>query len=441
MEHFTFGITRVDAKYLVRAESALGEAGPNVIDSAVIADAAVNGQHLISGRTNHSRVQDIGRKLFDALCQGDIAKLYQQTAAVAQRNGSAMPIVFKFKQSPELQEPVWEFLHDGEKFLALDPATPIVRYVEQTRPIQDLGVKPPLRMLLTTGAPRGYETLDLAQEERNVREALAGLDDRIQLVVERNISLETLRHTLTRALHTERPFHIWHHCGHGARRQHNKFFVLILQDRDGSAQPIEVDRLSTLLRAFPDLRVATLNVCHGGSVYGLAPALAALNLPAVVGFRGSVLDETALQFAKAFYPGLLRTSAAAAMSQARVALALQQRYALDWALPLLFLRTTNPFLLLQPKDKPSVGKKHGSNIQFEIDQLSAKNITNIGALHVGAPHTDEPSAETTKFKLGSVESENVTQIGQVNISDEEAAKQFDLLRQIARSISGFDSDR
>ena len=441
MEHLTLGVFRIGETYFVRAESALGEAGPYEIDSMVIAESVIKEKNLLSNQPNLARAQVLGRRLFGALFRGDIEKLYQQTLAVAHSQKSALNILFKFKQSPELHEVAWELLHDGEKFLATDPAIPIARYIEQMQPIKDLPVKPPLRMLFTTAVPNDYEPLDLAREERNIRRALVDLDDKIELVVERNISLDKLRHTLTRAGHIEQPFHIWHHCGHGAQPQDNKFFVLVLRDRDGSSQPVETEQLRTLLRPFSTLRVATLNVCRGASRYGLAPSLAALNVPAVVGFRGDVFDDTALTFAKAFYESLLHTSVTVAMSHARVALAVEHRNSIEWAMPLLFLRTNNPFLLTKEitDAKPTV-KKTKSSIQIETKRMRAKRVVNVGKLNVGEPRPNAESDTPIKIKTGEMEAEEISQIGELNLADTETAKQFDFIRQLARSISGLAAD-
>jgi hypothetical protein len=72
----------------------------------------------------------------------------------------------------------------------------------------------------------------------------------------------------------------------------------------------------------------------------LAPALAAINLPATIGFRDAIYDRVALDFTEALYRNLLHLPVDLALKQAIRALFDPIR-PLDWALPLLFLRTTD----------------------------------------------------------------------------------------------------
>jgi hypothetical protein len=90
----------------------------------------------------------------------------------------------------------------------------------------------------------------------------------------------------------------------------------------------------------PTLCVAYLNVCHGSAGTGLATALAAINVPATIGFRNKVRDDVALQFSRAVYRSYPKLPIDLAVREARRDLLARGNGAL-LALPLLFLRTTS----------------------------------------------------------------------------------------------------
>jgi hypothetical protein len=174
-------------------------------------------------------------------------------------------------------------------------------------------------------------------EEKLLRRALEPFAGDIQLDVRRNVSLNQLRHAFTRAQERDLPFHIWHHCGHGAHAGNQ--FVLVLEE-GGQAQYAYTNELTAIIGKCPSLRLAILDVCYGAALGGLAPGLAAINVPATIGFRDRIYDRVALDFTQALYGNLLRQPVDLALKQAIRALFDPIR-PLDWALPLLFLRTTN----------------------------------------------------------------------------------------------------
>ncbi len=340
---FNLKITPSDTDYIIQAEClSVGEAGPHPIKKERLSNLSAY---------DYSTAQIVGRNLYKIIFQSDIGRLFDRALAITESESSRLRLLFKFKQSQELHEIPWELLHDGQSFLAVNPRIPMARYLEQFKKVESLKIEPPVRVLFTTACPSGFPPLDLSTEERHMRSALKTLSKNAELTVKRNISIEQLQHTLLRAQNwDDRPFHIWHHCGHGGMEKGE--FVLILEERSKKSLST-VKQLSTLMQACPALRVVTLNVCHSAFTAGLVPALANLNVPAVIGFRGSILDKSALAFAEAFYDAMFHTPLDVAVSQARMALMIQNNYELDWTLPLLFLRTTTPMVLERNPTKSS----------------------------------------------------------------------------------------
>jgi hypothetical protein len=445
---FTLILVASGTDYLVRAECPLvGEAGPQTIKRADLANLSSVGERLTSGDINDIvSAGQIGHGLYQTIFQDSLHELFQRALAVACDRSVGLRILLKFKQTPELHEIPWELLHDGRQFLATNPATPIVRYLEQPSRVESLEVEPPLRVLFTTACPKDHLPLDLATEERNMRVALEPFGGAVELVVERNISLDRLRHALMRAQNRERPFHVWHHCGHGELSSQNDttFFGLVLEDRN-VAQWVDVAQVSTLVRACPSLRMVTQNICHSGSSVGLGPALAFLNVPVVVGFRGSVLDRTALTFAESFYEAIFHNPVDVALGQARMALAAKDSQSLDWALPLLFLRTTSPILMTRSGIEPTAASAPvgdatdtisiGPIVKIKGKSWKVGQTKIIGVMTVGDKAPSIQSNLQFEFDPQSFETESLLQIGGLSISSEEAARHFEDIQNLAHSLT------
>ena len=451
MYDFTLIFMASDTDYFVRAECSLvGEAGPRVIKRTDLANLSLVGDRLTSGDINDiASAGQIGRALYQIVFQNGLHELFQRALAVVSDRSAGLRTLLKFKQAPELHEIPWELLHNGQQFLVTNPATPIARYLEQTHKVESLEIEPPLRVLFTTACPKDRSSLDLATEERNVRTALEPLGGAVELVVERHVSLDRLRHALMRARNRERPFHVWHHSGHGELLSHNGavFFGLVLEDRN-AAQWVDVAQVSTLVRACSSLRMVALNVCHGGSSAGLGPALASLNVPCVISFRSNILDQMALTFAEAFYEAILYNPVDVALGQARMALLAKDSRSLDWALPLLFLRTTNPVLMAKPEVKritsstPAWDTPSGPKIRIKGKSWKARQTKIIGVMTVGDKALPVQSDLQFEFDLQSFETEDLLQIAGLSISSEEAVQHFADLRDLAHSLTDklLDSD-
>ena len=447
MHDFTLILMASDTSYIVRADCPLvGEADPQTIKRTDLANLSLIGERLTSGDIKDiASAGQIGYGLYQTVFQDSIHELFQRALAVANDKSAGLRLLLKFKQTPELHEIPWELLHDGRQFLVTNPATPVIRYLEQTSRVQSLEVEPPLRVLFTTACPKDQFPLNLVTEERNMRTALRPFGRAVELVVERHISLDRLRHTLMRAQNRERPFHIWHHCGHGGLLIQNDttFFGLVLEERN-AAQWVDVAQVSTLVRACPSLRMVMQNICHSGSSVGLGPALASLNVPAVVGFRSSVLDRTALTFAESFYEAILYNPVDVALGQARMALAVKDSQSLDWALPLLFLRTTNPVLMMKSGIEPTTPSTPTGDTTSTISTGPAVKIKGkswkvgqtkiIGVMTVGDKAPPIQSNLQFEFDPQSFETESLLQIGGLSITSEEATQHFEDIQHLARSL-------
>ena len=434
--------------YIIRAESLVGgEAGPIHMTRPEAEDMLLLGRHLAIGQIEDiDQAMAVGVRLYEFIFRDSVRDLYQRTLVVAIEHSAGVRLIFKFGRSLELQEIPWELLHNGESFLAVKPQTSIVRYLMQPNPINSLQIKPPIRILFTTACPKDQDVLDLAKEERSIRLAFGNLKGKVDLTVERHVSFERLVNLFTYARHSEQPFHLWHHCGHGGLiGDTDKYFVLVLENAQHQSQYVTVPQLRNLLQAFPELRMVAMNICHGAAPVGLAPALAALNVPAVIGFRGRVPDATSLEFVRCFYPALEHEDVDVALGLARMRLAASDPLSLDWALPVLFLRTTDAVLFSNTPAEDTrkaeanapASEAPGTKITFGGEWNIRNGVLNVGQLNLGTPPPSSGSDVSIEFKPQSVEAGKLIQFGQINVA---GGGNMAYLRSIQRLVQSLLAD-
>ena len=433
--------------YLVRAECVLvGETEPWRLSLAEIASLTAYGEKLNNGQIGDIvEAARIGSALYQVVFPTQAQGALETALAIARDRGGGLRLQLKFQQSSELHTIPWELMWTRGQFIARHPATPIARYLEQPREVKSLHITPPVRILFTTACPDGMAELDLTKEENNIRAALEPLHNRVELVVQRHISLDRLRHLLMRAQTRERPFHVWHHCGHGGffNSSTGNTFGLAFENR-GTLEWVSVRQVNTLVEACDALRMIVLNVCHGASSAGLVPALALLGVPAVIGFRSRVFDQTALTFARTFYEAALHKPVDVALGQARLALTMEQSLSVDWALPLLFLRTTTPLLLRNATGEVDSasgvtgqpnGVSTGPVIRIRGKKWEIGQAQFIGTMNIGDQASAIPDTPQIEFDTEHVTADQLLQIGGLSISSEEAIKRLKDLQNLASSLT------
>lgn len=291
----------------------------------------------------------IGRALYDVVFAGGIDGLFRRAVERARARMGLIRLVLQYEPCPELHELPWELLCDGETYLALSRDLLLVRYLSQEREVRSLLVAPssPLRVLLTSACPEGMDRLDLEAEHQQVERALRPHEPKVQLKGLQRARLEEVEGLLRRGEDRAVPFHVWHHCGHGGFPEDRPGFHLAFEADESGDEYAPTAALAGVVASLPHLRLAFLNVCHGGAAAGLATSLATLNVPAVIGFRTAVLDRVALCFSRVLYGELLRHPVDWAVREARRELC-STGVPLAWSLPLLFLRATDAHLLPSP---------------------------------------------------------------------------------------------
>ena len=138
---------------------------------------------------------------------------------------------------------------------------------------------------------------------------------------------------------------VLHYIGHGSYDEEAREGFLLLEDGRGRPKPVDAAAFRQIVgRRGTDL--VFLNACEtgrGGRVSfntGVAPALVAAGVPAVVANQYAVLDSAATTFARELYAALARgRSLGDATREARVSIGHSVGSgSLDWAVPVLFAR-------------------------------------------------------------------------------------------------------
>lgn len=345
MEDFALTLQPLPDRHLVRAECRLvGQIAPQEIPPKERQGLAELGLHLLSHPLREiSEVVRVGQRLFRALFGGEIASYFWKALREGRDNGG-LRIMLRFAKDDHLQNLPWELLHDGSWPLALNPETPIARFIEMPEEIRIPQPGRPIRVLLTSANPPGTQALNLGAEERKVCEYLKSFAG-VELEVDNRITLRRLERLLSFAEKARRPFHIWHHGGHGFLDQHSNFHLCL--EGDEKERLAGIADLSRILTACPNLLVVVLNVCHGAD---LATSIACGNMPVAIGFRERIQDRAALLFAQNFYGSLLQHPVEVALARSRLALAYQGSPLLNWTNPILYARTTTVVSFMEGGD-------------------------------------------------------------------------------------------
>jgi tetratricopeptide (TPR) repeat protein len=311
------------------------------------------------GTGDSDDAREFGERLFRALFQGAVAGIY-----VASQDGAAPARVRLTVDAPDLARIPWELLVDPSRGGALALRGRFVRGIASEGGARPLAVEPPLRVLIVDSSPRDQVALESQFEARDVQTALKPVvaQGRIEVVVLQHATLSALLNALREAAtaNPPRPFHVLHWIGHGMIDTATNANVLMFEDDDGYSDPVDGARLADVLHG-SDVRLVLLNACHSAAptpaqspvpaaetTRGIAEVLLTSGIPAVVGMRVSVLDETARRFAHEFYEALAdgRAIDDAVLDARRLVVGRSTGDAAEMGVPIVYLRSGTGELLM-----------------------------------------------------------------------------------------------
>jgi CHAT domain len=308
-------------------------------------------------------VKDFGGDLFDTVFDGDVLRCLTKSLDRADQRGAGLRIRLRIedvlhapvspgavetgKERPavSLADIPWEFLYDRstDEFLALQRASPLVRYAAMPESVGPLSVEAPLRILVMMSSPRGYAELQVEREWEKLQQALGDLTstDKVTLERLRSPTLEALRRQFLRG----GPYHIFHFIGHGQFNEKVDDGELLLETASGQPHPVSGQKLAHVLAQHDSIRLVVLNACEGarGSAEdpfaGSAQTLIRVGIPAVIAMQLEITDESAILLSSEFYTTLADGYPIdTALCEARTAIYTDVS-PLEWAIPVLYMRS------------------------------------------------------------------------------------------------------
>jgi len=286
-------------------------------------------------------LRTFGRDLFETLLPGDVRRLYD--VARSQRKRGALDLLFTSMLDWVADKP-WELAFDPSRHEFL--ATSSVNFVRNA--YTAVPADPParrrgrLRILVAVARPHGRQPLEDRSETNDLKKAFRTLVDagHAELEIVTRPTPAALQRRLAKG-----GVDVLHFVGHGHFDEKEREGFLVLEDERGAARPLGAEALRQVL-CQRGLSLVFLNACEtgrGGRVdwnRGVAPALVAAGIPAVVANQYAVLDSAATVFARELYSVLAAGHGLGdAAREARIALSRELGASrIDWAVPVVFTR-------------------------------------------------------------------------------------------------------
>ncbi len=313
----------------------------------------------------------LGQQLMDRLLPaGDLRELFANAVkAAGPDQGVRLRLVI---QDTTLAQLPWEYAYlklqagetDRTHFLVVNPKISLVRHTPINAPLPDLALSDPkdLRLLAVMANPDSpdFRELDLETEERVIARALGDFNVDGAVIRWQPVRTDMTPTGLSQAL-LEKP-QLFHFSGHGQFKPLDDSASLVLLKEDGSKEPelVPASAIAVKLQA-AGVRLAYLGACELGRQRGLtpwtgiAPALAAAGIPAVVAMQYELLDDMAILFAQAFYTALgAGLSVDEAVTVGRLAVLEESSdKGVEWGVPTLYLRSPDGVLFPEVSRQPS----------------------------------------------------------------------------------------
>lgn len=290
-----------------------------------------------------------GQSLYqDLFGKGD--RLRKYLGKQARFSQGAQLVLRLHTTASELWNIPWEYMHNGEGFVGVQPQFPIVRSLlnvpleRQGLNLQD--VPSPLRILMVIAHPKDAAPLNVDTEIAMIRRAVKRAEKAGQMQID--VVEEGTLENLQQALAAEE-YHILHYSGHGSIAPQGSF--LVMENELGFSRPVFLSQIMPLIQQSASLRFVFLSACRAGTITatkatsGIATGLLQV-VPAVLAMQFSVQDRSASLMAEAFYGSLGRgQTLEEALQTSRLALHRSNPVLADWGVPALYTHSPNIRLL------------------------------------------------------------------------------------------------
>jgi len=402
----TYGGARIVEPYSARG----GEAGQRwfkIIQMHERMKKYVDGELGFETPTEEELIE-YGKVLFETLLPREARRLYD-VARSRERSGH-LNVIFT-SMVPWIADKPWEFAFDPDRktFLATQELH-FVRNALTAMPAESITPKAgPLRILVAVAQPIGTGRLSSEQEEAVIRRGFQPLTEAGL------VEIDVLRSTTPTLLHrwvSARSYDVVHFIGHGAFDADTQKGYLLFEDDKGAVFNVEARNACEIL-CQRGIRLIFLNACETGRGdargsashkadfnRGIAPALVAYGVPAVVANQFSVRDQAATEFAQHFYWALAQgASFGSAAREARIAVNYStSRDTIDWAIPVVYARDPES-RLCRPRELTL------EMIKTPLVPASARRATAAHTMRVAVWDMNHmlPDLETTVRQMNAVQ--------------------------------------
>ncbi len=346
---------------------------------------------------------EVGKQLYNALFQGEVQERFISSLARVDERGSALRIRLKM----DLDEPgladvaslPWELLYPGAEkgFLNTSESTPVIRSLDVGQPTRPYPFQPPMRILVVIANPEGSADLDLTDERAAIEASWGKLPD-VEVDFLDQATVQGLREKLG-----EKDYHVFHFMGHGDFNRETNRGCLLFDDGKGGVQQVDSGTLQMLLRdERASLRLVFLNACktavagqeHAVDPFaGVATSLIRVGIPALVAMQFPISDPAAIVFSATFYDKLVQGAPVdVAMVEARKAIRTEDISTMEWATPVLFMRSPDGVLFEHGEAKKRPPPPPPPPDEVPTKEVAKQPVTDVEA---GA-EVDKSIATTSK---------------------------------------------
>ncbi|MBA5872960.1 MAG: CHAT domain-containing protein [Nitrospira sp. CR1.2] len=350
---------------------------------------------------NEAELQRMGSALFGALFPGQVRRLYD--AARSEQVSQRLNLIFT-SDIGWIADQSWEFIYDPDRrtFLALEEVN-FTRNVLTAIPAERIPARPTLRILVVVAQPLGLGTLSVEEEADVIRSGFRRLLDAGLAEVE--LLLDATPELLHRTLESATaPIDVLHFIGHGEYEEQSDCGYLIFENQDGGEQRLDSSTLRQIV-CRRGIRLVCLNACETGRgghqdfSRGVAQALIAGGVPAVVANQYPVLDVSATAFSRHFYWALaMGQSIGDAAREARVSVNYSiSGEAIDWAVPVVFARNPAQHLCL-PRTAADYERTRSAAVRSRRRAVGDRIRIGIWNAHRMIPHLPDICEHLTQVQ-------------------------------------------
>lgn len=303
-------------------------------------------------------LEQLGERMFESVFRGSVRTAWDRSLGVVGAGGGLrlkLQMALDDARGAALHEIPWEYLYSAANggYLAQQRRTPVLRHLRVMHPPAAAPAPKPLRVLVVSCQPEALSPLALERERENLERAW-GRAPGVEVKPLVQPSLEEVRQHLL-----QHSFHVLHFMGHGGYEGEGGRGDLYFAGEDGEILPLSGKVVASHLRGFPSLRLVFLNACDtaraGGAepLAGVATALVAAGIPAVIAMQMPVPDAVALTFSRRVYGRLAEGDPIeAAVSEGRLAITGMRTGVASWGIPVLFLRAGDGRLFAADEPPP-----------------------------------------------------------------------------------------